>query len=79
MHSIGIGIVPSLVPLALIRSVLGAYVATINIYAGLFVNSPKSCTHGGPNTRLYISRKNPGFNLYNYMHTLCVSTKRITT
>ena len=48
MHSIGIGIVPSLVPLALIRSVLGAYVATINICAGLFVNSPKNLCEGRP-------------------------------
>lgn len=74
MLSIGIGIVPSLVPQSLVCYVLGALLGL-----ALFVNGPKSCAAGGPNTRLYISRKNPGFNLYNYMHTLCVSTKRITT
>ena len=74
MLSIGIGIVPSLVPLALIQNVLG-----VQLDLALFVNGPKSCDRRGPNTRLYISRKNPGFNLYNNDHTLCVSTERITT
>ena len=73
MHSIGIGIVPSLVPQSLVCYVLGAL-----LDLALFVNSPKICAEGGPNTRLYISRKYPGFNLYNNEHTLCVSTERIT-
>jgi len=70
MHSIGIGIVPSLVQQSLVGSLLGDLLCL-----ALFVNGPKVCARRGPNTRLYPSRKNPGFNLYNNVHTLSVSTK----
>ena len=66
----GIGIVPCLVPQALVSSWLGDLVGS-----ELFVNDPKNCGHRGPNTRLYISRKNPGNNLYTNVHTLVCQTK----
>ena len=76
MHSMGIGIVPSLVPQALVRSVLGAQVVSILMaMPELFVNSKKFLAHRGPNTRLYNSRKNPGNNLYTNAHTLVCQTK----
>jgi hypothetical protein len=42
----------------------------------LFVNDPKVCDRRGPNTRLYISRKNPGNNLYTNVHTLVCQTNK---